>query len=111
MMTVLAIMVVYRRRFTKKRILCAKLGSNTLTNNHRPTDLVKILVESSATIISGLPPERIMDGTECLFEFNANIVKTLLDDYIIPTNSRVNLISFLFGCESEGTWRIFQITR
>ena len=43
-----------------------------------PTDLVEILVESSATTISGLPPERILDGNECLFEFNANIVKVCL---------------------------------
>ena len=74
-----------------------------------PTDLVEILVESSATTISGRPPERILDGTECLFEINANIVKNLLDDYIIPTNSRVIIMSSLFGCESEGTWRIFHI--
>ena len=33
-----------------------------------------------------------MDGTECLFKFNANIVNNLLDDYIIPTNSRVKLV-------------------
>ena len=36
-------------------------------------------------------------------------IKNLLDDYIIPTNSRVNIMSSLFVCESEGTWRIFQI--
>ena len=74
-----------------------------------PTDLVEILVESSTTKISGLPPERILDGTECLFKFNANIVENLFDDYIIPTNSRANLMSSLFGCEPEGTWQIFQI--
>ena len=84
-------------------------GRFQYTDKQSPTDLVEILVESSETTISCRPPERILDGTECLFEFNANIVKNLLDDYIIPTNSRVNLISSLFGYESEETWRIFQI--
>ena len=79
------------------------------TDKQSPTDLVEILVESSATTIAGLPPERILDGTEYLFEFNANIVNNLLDDYIIPTNSRVNIMSSLFGYELERTWRIFQI--
>jgi nardilysin len=44
-----------------------------------------------------LPPERLLDGSALLFEYDPIAVKELLDEYLTPQNARIDLLSSTFG--------------
>ena len=43
------------------------------------------------------PSERLLDASGLLFEYDENNIKNLLDEYFIPSNARLDLISTTFG--------------
>uniref|UniRef100_A0A7S4IA88 Peptidase M16 middle/third domain-containing protein n=1 Tax=Odontella aurita TaxID=265563 RepID=A0A7S4IA88_9STRA len=63
-----------------------------------PDALVEDVVEN---MMSGLPPTRVLDGNSLLFESDEGAIKDLLDNYMTPMNSRIDLISSMFGRESD----------
>jgi len=61
-----------------------------------PEDFVVDLVEEMSPWFN-TPPERLLDGSNLLFEHDADTVKNLLDKYFKPTNARLDLSSTIFG--------------
>ena len=61
-----------------------------------PEDLVSNLVENMAPHLR-LPPERILDGNDLLWEFDQEGIHELLMQYLTPINMRVDLTSSTFG--------------
>ena len=60
-----------------------------------PDELVELVAEASTC--SYLPADRLLDGNSVLQSFNGEAIKSLLDDYFRPMNSRVDLTSSTFG--------------
>jgi len=65
-----------------------------------PEDLVEGLAECIAPHYN-LPPERLLDGDSLLFEFNPDIIRIILDEYLLPSNARIDLTSSTFGRASD----------
>lgn len=59
-------------------------------------DFVQELAEELAPHL-GMPPERLLDGSELLFDYDPLEIKNLLNDYFQPTNMRVDLMSSTLG--------------
>ncbi|KAL7570968.1 hypothetical protein ACA910_002594 [Epithemia clementina (nom. ined.)] len=70
--------------------------SHLYSDEETPEDFVTNLVESMSPHLC-LPPDRILDGMDLLFEFDSGTVNELLQKYLIPTNMRVELASSTFG--------------
>jgi secreted Zn-dependent insulinase-like peptidase len=69
-------------------------------NELSPDETVEHLVESMAPHAQ-LPPERLLDGSALLFEFDASAVQSLLDDHLAPVNARIEIMSSEFGFSSD----------
>jgi len=65
-----------------------------------PDEVVGDLVENMAPH-SHIPPERILDGSELLFEFDEVTIQSLLDEYMTPEKARIDLMSSSFGKPSD----------
>lgn len=59
-------------------------------------DLVQELAESLAPH-KALPPERLLDGDDLLFDYDPAAIQKLLDDFLTPCNARIDLMSSTFG--------------
>ena len=70
--------------------------SHLYGDEETPEDFVSTLVESMSPHLR-LPPERVLDGMELLFEFDSSGVRELLEEYLVPSNMRIDLISSTFG--------------
>ena len=66
------------------------------SNEEAPEDVVCELVESMAPHYT-VPPERVLDGFELLFEFDASGIQEILNVYMRPENCRIDLSSSHFG--------------
>lgn len=65
-----------------------------------PEDLVETIADRLAPHFR-LPPERRLDGDDLIFEFNGGLIRDLLDNYLVPANGRVDLMSSTFGRASD----------
>mmetsp|Transcript_4670 Transcript_4670/g.6622 ORF Transcript_4670/g.6622 Transcript_4670/m.6622 type:complete len:1236 (+) Transcript_4670:57-3764(+) len=65
-------------------------------------DLVEEIAESVAPH-KNLPPEHVLDGESLIFNFDGNLIRELLDDYLQPQNARVDLMSSSFGRAADKT--------
>ena len=65
-----------------------------------PDDLVETLADSLAPHFCR-PADRLLDGDDLLFEFNGEAIGDLLDNYLTPTKSRLDLMSSMFGRASD----------
>lgn len=70
------------------------------TDELSPSDVVECISEDMAPHY-GLPPDRLLDGSSLLFEFNAGIIKDLLDTCFTPENARIDLTSSSFGRSAD----------
>lgn len=61
-----------------------------------PDDLVETLAANMAPH-QQLPSERLLDGEELFFDFDAAALKELLDEFLTPENARYDLYSSSFG--------------
>lgn len=61
-----------------------------------PDELVDSIAEDMAPH-RNMPPDRILDGSSLLFEYDEDSIKNLLENYLTPKNCRIDLISSLFG--------------
>lgn len=61
-----------------------------------PDDLVEGLAEHMAHHIH-IPPEHLLDGSTLLFEYNHNLIRDIIHQYLIPSNSRIDIFSSKFG--------------
>lgn len=65
-----------------------------------PEDWVTYVVASMAPQYQ-MPPEHVLDGFALLREFDPHGIQDLLDNYLIPTNMRIDLSSSSFGTYSD----------
>eukprot|EP00557_Chaetoceros_sp_GSL56_P013042 CAMPEP_0176481116 /NCGR_PEP_ID=MMETSP0200_2-20121128/2644_1 /TAXON_ID=947934 /ORGANISM="Chaetoceros sp., Strain GSL56" /LENGTH=1248 /DNA_ID=CAMNT_0017877291 /DNA_START=89 /DNA_END=3832 /DNA_ORIENTATION=- len=65
-----------------------------------PIDFVEDMADR-LTPYSCLPPERLLDGDDLLFEFDNNTIQMLLDEHFSPFNARVDIMSSTFGRASD----------
>lgn len=65
-----------------------------------PDDTVGDLAEQMAPYLC-MPIERILDGSELLFEFDEQAVQSLLDEYMTPQLGRIDLLSSSFGKSTD----------
>ena len=65
-----------------------------------PEDLVEHFAERMAPHFQ-IPPERFLDGQDLLFEHDSAAVKDLLNNYLTPSNMRVDIMSSKFGRAAE----------
>ena len=63
-------------------------------NEAMPDELVEDTVEE---MLEDLPPQRLLDGSSLLFKFNGAAVKNILDNFLTPDNSQVDMMSSTFG--------------
>mmetsp|Transcript_25023 Transcript_25023/g.38696 ORF Transcript_25023/g.38696 Transcript_25023/m.38696 type:complete len:904 (-) Transcript_25023:2329-5040(-) len=61
-----------------------------------PEELVESIAEDLNPACP-LPPDRLLDGHSLLFEFNGKAIQNLVDNFLTPKNSRVDLVSSSFG--------------
>ena len=59
-----------------------------------PDELVEDIVEE---MMEDLPPQRILDGSSLLFNFDGAAVQNILDNFLTPDNARVEMMSYTFG--------------
>ena len=69
-------------------------------NEVAPDELVECLADRLAPHFR-LPPDRLLDGDDLLFEFNRDAIRDLLDNFLTPANARFDLLSSTFGRASE----------
>ena len=74
--------------------------SHKFEDEEAPMDLAESIAECLAPY-NMLPPERLLDGDELLFEFNRDAVQNIIEEYLTPMNSRVDLVSSSFGRAAE----------
>ena len=67
-----------------------------------PEDFVVDLVEDMSPWFN-TPPARLLDAGGLLFEHDAATVQSLLDEYLTPTNARLDLSSTVFGRAGDFT--------
>lgn len=48
-----------------------------------------------------IPPERLLDASGLLFEYDPKTIQTLIDEYFTPRNARIDFASTLFGRSAE----------
>ena len=61
-----------------------------------PEDCAVGLVEEMSPWFN-TPPERLLDASELIFEYDPKTVKNLLDEYFTPYNARIDLSSSSYG--------------
>uniref|UniRef100_A0A7S3Q5Z2 Insulysin n=1 Tax=Chaetoceros debilis TaxID=122233 RepID=A0A7S3Q5Z2_9STRA len=74
--------------------------SHKFEDDATPVDLAESIAECMVPFAC-LPPERLLDGDALLFKFNGDVIRELVDDYLIPANARVDLTSSTFGRASD----------
>ena len=74
--------------------------SHKFEDDATPVDLVESIAECMVPFVC-LPPERLLDGDALLFKFDGDAIRELVDDYLTPTNARVDLTSSTFGRASD----------
>ena len=62
-----------------------------------PEEYVEEMADRLAPENLALPPERILDGVNLLFEYDGEAVRQLLEVYMTPSNARYDLLSSTFG--------------
>uniref|UniRef100_A0A7S4UXX9 Peptidase M16 C-terminal domain-containing protein n=2 Tax=Ditylum brightwellii TaxID=49249 RepID=A0A7S4UXX9_9STRA len=65
-----------------------------------PEELVENIVEDMAPAFS-LPPERLLDGNSLLFEYDGDAIKDIVDNFLVPRNARLDLMSSTFGRDAD----------
>ena len=65
-----------------------------------PSDLVERLAERLAPHFL-CPPDRLLDGSDLLFEEDPVAIRDLLDNFLKPDNGRIDLMSSKFGRASD----------
>ncbi|GKY91772.1 hypothetical protein MPSEU_000148900 [Mayamaea pseudoterrestris] len=48
-----------------------------------------------------MPPERLLDGSSLMFDFDAVAIQKLLDEYLVPGKARIDLSSSTFGQSAD----------
>lgn len=72
----------------------------------KPGDLVEYIAESMVSY-KVLPSGRLLDGNELLFTYDGMLVQDILDNYFVPSNARLDLISSnfrhgsVFHCDND----------
>jgi secreted Zn-dependent insulinase-like peptidase len=78
-----------------------------------PDELVEGIADDIAPHVN-LPPERLLDGSSLLFDFDADAIQKLLDQHLVPEKARVDVTSSSFGraCDfADGTATVGSATR
>ena len=50
-----------------------------------------------------LPPQRLLDGSLLLFNFDGAAVQNILDNFLTPDNDRVDMMSSTFGSGTDNS--------
>lgn len=70
--------------------------SHRYADEQPPEDFAVDLAEELAPWWD-IPPDRILDASGLLFEYDPGTIRTLLDDYFHPRNARIDMASAAFG--------------
>jgi nardilysin len=74
--------------------------SYQFSNEESPSDFVERLADRLAPHFN-TPPERLLDSRDLIFEYDEVAIQDLLDNYLTPPNTRVDLMSSHFGRQRD----------
>ena len=74
--------------------------SHRYSDEQAPEDLVETLAEELAPHFQ-TPPDRLLDGTALLFDYDPETIRNLVDTYFTPENARLDISSSMFGRSSD----------
>jgi nardilysin len=74
--------------------------SYRFSSEESPSDFVERVADRLAPHFN-TPPERLLDCRDLIFEYNEVAIQDLLDNYLTPSNTRVDLMSSHFGRQSD----------